>query len=72
MAAQAGIEPSVAFLQACLAVVLCVSPESGDTQLRTQDLAALREIVAAWPTLPPELRTACLAVTRAGVDGRNR
>ena len=74
----------------------CASPESGDTQLRTQDLsgerqptqstlresevsqtalskqsasnglAALREIVAAWPALPPELRTACLAVTRAG------
>ena len=48
------------------------SPEPGDTQLRTQDLAALREIVAAWPSMPPELRTACLAVTRAGVDGRNR
>ena len=60
-----GIEPIAAFLQACLAVALCASPESGDTQLRTHDLAALREIVIAWPTLPPELRTACLAVTRA-------
>ena len=58
MAAQAGIEPSAAFLQACLATALCVSPDSGDTQLRTQDLVALREIVAAWPALPPELRTA--------------
>ena len=66
MAAQAGIEPSAAFLQACLATVLCASLDSGDTQLRTQDLVALREIVAAWSSLPPELRTACLAVTRAG------
>jgi len=65
VAAQAGIEPNAAFLQACLATALCAFPESGDTQLRTQDLAALREIVAAWPSLPPELRTACLAVTRA-------
>ncbi|MBK8477009.1 MAG: hypothetical protein IPL39_12125 [Opitutaceae bacterium] len=55
------------FLQACLATALCAFPESGDTQLRAQDLAALWEIVAAWPALPPELRTACLAVTRAGL-----
>lgn len=66
MDAQAGIEPISAFLQDCLATALGASPNSGGTQLRTPDLAALREIAAAWPSLPPELRTACLAVTRAG------
>jgi hypothetical protein len=39
--------------------------KTADAQLRTQKVADLQEIVAAWPKLPPELRAACLAVTRA-------
>jgi len=42
-----------------------IRANSNDTQLRTQNLADLREILLAWPQLSIDLRTACLAVTRA-------
>ena len=65
MAAQAGIEPEFAFLQACVSALASIRAESAGTQLRTQKLGELQDIIAAWPNLSPELRTACLAVTRA-------
>jgi hypothetical protein len=65
MAAQAGIVPGAAFLQACVAAFASIRAKSADTQLRTQTLADLREILLAWPHLSTDLRNVCLAVTRA-------
>jgi hypothetical protein len=53
------------FLQACAQLAVSVSAETADTQLRTQKLADLREVIEAWPRLSPELRAVVLAVTRA-------
>jgi hypothetical protein len=65
MAARAGIEPVLAFFQACIAAAASEIEKSADAQLHAQKLAELREIISAWPKLSPELRAACLAVTRA-------
>jgi len=67
MAAQAGIEPVLGLLQACVAAAASEIANSTDAQLRAQKLGELREIVAAWPALSPELRTAVLAVTQSAV-----
>jgi hypothetical protein len=64
-AARAGIEPVLAFFQACAETVASEIEKSADAQLRAQKLAELQEIISAWPKLSPELRAACLAVTRA-------
>jgi hypothetical protein len=89
MAARAGIEPVLAFFQACAEAVASEIEKSADAQLRAQKLAEssdhepldpardhslrgvewLREIISAWPKLSPELRAACLAVTRATNNG---
>jgi hypothetical protein len=53
------------FLQACGELAASVSAETAVTQLRTQKLAELREVIEAWPKLSPELRVAVLALTRA-------
>jgi hypothetical protein len=55
----------LALLQACADAAASEIEKSADAQLRAQKLAELREIISAWPKLPPELRAACLAVTRA-------
>jgi len=71
-----GLEPVPRLLQAGVAVAASVSAQTADTQRRTQKLAessretmssveGLREVIAAWPRLSPELRAAVLAVTRA-------
>jgi hypothetical protein len=68
LGAGAGFEPVIAFLQACVEFVISEFGKSADTHLRTQKLKDLREVIESWPKLSPELRTACLAVTRsAGV-----
>src|SRR5690349_778695 len=59
-----GFEPVERFLQACVACVASVSGETADTQLRTQKLGELREVIEAWPKLSGELPAAVLAVTR--------
>ena len=59
-----GFEPAKRFLQACAGLVASVSAETADTQLRTQKLGELWEVVEAWPKLSAELRAAVLAVTR--------
>jgi len=52
-------------LQACVAAAASVSAQTADTQLRTQELADLRDVIEAWPKLSAELRAAARAVTRA-------
>jgi hypothetical protein len=69
MAAQAGIEPVLALLQACVAAAVSEIATNSDAQLHAQKLGELREVVSAWPSLSPELRTACLAVTRSAGAG---
>jgi len=59
-----GFEPVERFLQTCAQLAASVSVETADTQLRTQKLGELQEMVEAWPKLSPELRMAVLAVTR--------
>jgi hypothetical protein len=41
-----------------------INTETPDTQLRTQRIGELREVIEAWPKLSAELRTVVLAVTR--------
>jgi hypothetical protein len=65
LGAGAGFEPARAFLQACVEFVISELEKSADTQLRTQKLTELRELIGLWPKLSPELRAACLAVTRS-------
>jgi hypothetical protein len=65
MAARAGIEPVLAFFQACADAAASEIAKTTDAQLHAQKLAELQEIISAWPKLSPELRTACLAVTQA-------
>src|ERR1044072_6515364 len=65
LGAGAGFEPAHRVLQACAQLVASVNAETADTQLRTQKLAELRELIEAWPKLSAEMRAAVLAVTRA-------
>jgi hypothetical protein len=65
MAARAGIEPVLAVFQACADAAASEIEKSADAQTGAQKLAELQEVITAWPKLPPELRTACLAVTRS-------
>ena len=65
MAAQAGIEPALGLLQACVAAAVFEIAAIPNAQLRAQKRGELQEVVAAWPNLSPDLRTAVLAVTRA-------
>jgi len=59
-----GFEPVQRLLQACVAAAASVSAQAADTQLRTQELSELREVIEAWPKLSAELRAAVRAVTR--------
>lgn len=68
MAARAGIEPFIGFLEACAAALHSETAKTPDAQLRAQNLAELREMVEAWPKLSPELRAACLAMTRSAME----
>lgn len=65
MAARAGIEPFIGFLEACADALRSETVKTPDVQLRAQNLAELRKVVEAWPKLSAELRAACLAVTSA-------
>jgi hypothetical protein len=71
MAARAGIEPFVCFLEACAAALRSETAKSSDAQLHAQNLAELREVIEVWPKLLPELRAACLAVTIAARRNSN-
>jgi hypothetical protein len=51
-------------MQAFAAYVASAGAETADTQLRTQKIGELWEVIDAWPKLSMELRAAVLAVTR--------
>jgi hypothetical protein len=68
MAAQAGIEPVLELLQACVAAAASEIAANPDAQLRAQKLGELREFVAAWSNLSPALRAAVLAVARTATE----
>jgi hypothetical protein len=65
MAARAGIEPILRFLEACAAAISSESAKTADAQLRAQELSSLTKIIAAWPKLSGEFRAAVLAVTQS-------
>jgi hypothetical protein len=65
MAARAGIEPILRFLEACAAAISSDSTKTGDAQLRAQEFSSLTKIVAAWPKLSGEFRAAVLAVIQS-------
>jgi len=62
-----GLEPVQRLLQADVTFTTSVGAETADTHLRTQNLADLCEVIAAWPKLSAELRAAVLAVTRTAM-----
>jgi hypothetical protein len=68
MAARAGIEPVVRFLEACAVVISSETAKTADPQLRAQELSSLTKIIAAWPKLSGEFRAAVLAVTRGATN----
>jgi hypothetical protein len=59
-----GFEPVELFLQTSVRLAASINTETPDTQLRTQRIGELREVIEAWPKLSAELRTVVLAVTR--------
>ena len=65
MAARAGIEPVLGFLQACVSAAASEIANSPDAHMGTQNLSELREMIETWPNVSRELRVALLAVTRA-------
>jgi len=62
MAARAGIEPVLGFLQACVEAATSEIAKFPDAQIRTQKIRNLTDVLAAWPMLAPELRAAVLAL----------
>ena len=68
MAARAGIEPVIAFLQAAIEALSCENRGEGRAQRDAQRSNELREVVEAWPRLSPELRMAALAVIRSAIE----
>jgi hypothetical protein len=71
MAARAGIEPILRFLEACAAVISSESAKTTDAQLRAQELSTLTKIIAAWPKLSGEFRAAAQAMTESAA-GRQK
>lgn len=65
MAARAGIEPMIRFLEACAAVISSETAKTADAHLRAQELPSLTKIIAAWPKLSGEFRATVLAVTQS-------
>jgi hypothetical protein len=63
MAARAGIEPVVGFLQVCVEAAASEIENSADAHIGTQKLWKLRDVVSTWPTLSPEFRAALITVT---------
>jgi hypothetical protein len=70
VAARVAIEPCIGFLEACVEAIASDRAKTTDAQRRAQDLVELVEVIAAWPKLAPELRTACLAMTRSAIERR--
>ena len=69
MAARAGIEPCIRFLEACAAAISSESAKTADAQPHAQELSSLTKIMAAWPKLSGEFRAAVLAMTVSVTGG---
>jgi hypothetical protein len=67
LAARVGIEPYIGFIQACIQTMNSERAKALNSQLHAQGLSELGEVITAWPTLPRELRIACLAMTRSAI-----
>lgn len=65
MAARAGIEPMLRFLEACTAVISSETAKTADPQLRAQELSSLTKIILTWPKLSGEFRAAVQAMTQS-------
>ena len=63
MAARAGIDPILRFLEACAAAISSESTKTADPQLCAQELSSLTKIISAWPKLSGEFRAAVQAMT---------
>jgi hypothetical protein len=70
MAARAGIEPFICFLEACAEALRSETTKTPNAQLRAQELSSLTKILAAWPKLSGEFRTAVLMMTRSAAGGQ--
>lgn len=68
LAARAGIEPMLRFLEACAVAISSESAKTADAQLGAQELSSLTKIIAAWPKLSGEFRAAVLAVTQSATS----
>ena len=69
MAAQAGIEPATAFLQAAVNALTCESAPTSGAQHGAQISRELAEVVRAWQVLRPQIRFAVLALVRTEKGG---
>jgi hypothetical protein len=67
MAARAGIEPFICFLEACAEALRSEAVKTADAQLHAQELSSLTKIIAAWPKLSGGFRAAVLAVTQSAL-----
>jgi hypothetical protein len=65
MAARAGIEPCIRFLEACVAAISSESAKSGDALPSAQELASLTKIVVAWLKFSGMSRAAVVALTQS-------
>jgi hypothetical protein len=65
MAARAGIEPILRFLEACAGAISSETAKTTDPQLRAHELSSLTKIIAAWPKLSGEFRAAVQALTQS-------
>jgi hypothetical protein len=67
MAARAGIEPMLRFLEACAAAISSECTKTTDAHIRAQELASLTKIILTWPKLSGEFRAAVQAVTTGAI-----
>jgi hypothetical protein len=51
MAARAGIEPFISFLEACTEALRSETAKTPDAQLRAQELSTLTKTISAWPKI---------------------
>jgi hypothetical protein len=64
MAARAGIEPELRFLEAFIQTMKSETGKTADAQLRAQELSSLTKIILTWPNLSVEFRTAMQVMTQ--------
>jgi len=70
MAARAGIETAYKILEDLIKSTTYNSDEKTWAQHGAQKFGELREMIAAWPSLPSEIRFAIIALARSMKEGR--